>query len=80
MQTAGGSVDANVYDVRIAFLFAEQRDERGKVVGEGQLFNSAIQALEFDPGGGNYQVLLGRDILKIGILSMSFGGHYTFSY
>jgi len=38
------------------------------------------QIFEFrPPANGPYQILLGRDILCQGILSVSFDGHFTFS-
>lgn len=80
MQTAGGAVDVNVYSVRMAFLFGEQSDSSGKKIGKGEIINTVIQAPEFEPGENTYQALIGRDILKMGVLSMSYDGHFSFAY
>ena len=80
MQTAGGSIDTNVYDVRMAFLLGTIPDKSGKPVGTGELIDRVIQAPEFDPGGNDYKALIGRDVLQMGVLTLSFDGHYSFSY
>ena len=80
MQTAGGSVDVNVFDIRMSFLFGGKEDRFGTVSRHGDLINDVIQAPEFDPGESSYKALIGRDFLRIGVLTLSFDGHYTFSY
>ncbi|MCY3829058.1 MAG: aspartyl protease family protein [Rhodospirillaceae bacterium] len=79
LQTAGGAVDVNVYDVHVAFFLGGKTDEAGNKVGQLEFF-SDIQAPEFDPGGNHYKAIIGRDILKRGVLILSFDGHYSFSY
>ena len=80
MQTAGGAVDVNVFSVRMAFLFGKKAKESGESIGQVELIDTIIQAPEFDPGNNIYQALIGRDILKIGVLSMSYDGHFSFAY
>ena len=39
-----------------------------------------LQVLEFQPGGSSpYEMLIGRDVICQGALTISFDGHYTFS-
>ena len=80
MQTAGGAVDVNVYDIKMAFLFGATPDNPGRAVRHIQFIDDVIRAPEFDPGDSRYKALVGRDILRIGVLSLSFDGHYTFGY
>ena len=80
MQTAGGAVDVNVYDIKKAFLFGATPDNPGQAVRHIQFIDDVIRAPEFDPGDNRYRALIGRDILRIGVLSLSFDGHYTFGY
>ncbi|MDE2914260.1 MAG: retropepsin-like aspartic protease [Paracoccaceae bacterium] len=79
MQTAGGIIAANVYEVQIAFVFANAPDSKFPASGEGQVV-ARTQVSEFDPGKNPYRAPIGRDILRLGVLSMSFDGHYSFSY
>ncbi len=61
-------VVANTYLVDLGIIFA------------GIFWFPAIQVLEFNPpSSGPYQLLLGRDILCQGILSVSLDGHFSFS-
>ena len=80
MQTAGGVVDVNVYSVRIGFPFGRKANQSGETTTQIQFINAIIQAPEFDPGNSNYRALIGRDILRIGVLSMSYDGHFSFAY
>ncbi len=72
MRTIGSAtqhaVAANTYLVDLGIMFA------------GLFWFPAIQVLEFTPpSSGPYQLLLGRDILCQGILSVSLDGHFSFS-
>jgi len=41
---------------------------------------SGAQVMEFSPTGGSpFQMLIGRDIICRGILTLSFDGHFTFA-
>jgi hypothetical protein len=41
---------------------------------------SSTQVMEFAPAGGSpFQILVGRDVICQGILTLSFDGRYTFS-
>jgi hypothetical protein len=41
---------------------------------------SSAQVMEFSPTGGSaFQMLIGRDIICRGILTMSFDGHFSFA-
>ena len=38
-----------------------------------------LDVCEFDPGQAPFQVLIGRDIICQGVLTMDFAGRFTFS-
>jgi hypothetical protein len=46
--------------------------------GAAGLVAPGVQVLEF-VGGGPIQMLVGRDILCMGVFTISFDGHFTFS-
>ena len=79
MQTARGIEAVNVYDVRPAIVFADIPALEGESKSAIQVF-SPIRAPEFDAIDKQYNALIGRDILCHGVLSISFDGHYIFSY
>lgn len=52
----------------------------GVVFGGSVLWQSNLQFLEFQPTAGSpYEILMGRDLICQGALTISFDGHYTFS-
>jgi hypothetical protein len=62
------AVPTNTYVVDLGIVF------------QGIWWFPGIQVLEFaPPNAGRYQLLLGRDVLCQGILSISFDGHFSFS-
>ena len=79
MNTAGGVVAVNVYDVQLAILLGSRSDGEGNLMQEGELFGP-VRAPEFDPGDNPYKALIGRDVLHRGVLNLSFDAHYSFSY
>ncbi len=82
MQTAGGLVNVNAYDVHVAFIVDFKQNPDGSHSGQAQLTpqTANTQALEFDAGKSVYQGLIGRDILRYGVLILSMDGHYSFSH
>lgn len=82
MQTASGIVSVNAYDVHVAFILGVEQNPDGSQSGQAQLTpqTANTQALEFDAGQSPYQGLIGRDILRHGVLNISIDGHYSFSY
>jgi hypothetical protein len=69
MASATQVAPVNVYLVDLAIPF-----------GGAAYFQQGSQVLEFAPPQGSpFQVLLGRDIICLGILTLSFDGHYSFS-
>ena len=69
MNSATHTVPVNVYLVDLFLPF-----------GGTAYVVKATQVMEFSPGQGlPYQILLGRDILCRGVLTMSFDGHLTLS-
>ena len=68
MVSATHSVPVNVYLADLVMPFG--------VAGLGV---SGTQLMEFTPHpGAPYQILLGRDIICQGVLTLSFDGHFTF--
>lgn len=62
------AVPTNTYVVDLGIVFA------------GIFWLPGMLVFEFNlPTGSPYQLLLGRDILCQGILSLSFDGHFAFS-
>lgn len=81
MHTAGGSTAVNMYQVRFAFVSPEGRvAPDGTVPTRVILFPSVIDVSEFDPGGNDYQALVGRDLLRIGLFTMSPDQHFSFGF
>lgn len=69
MISATHSVPVNVYLVDLLLPF-----------GTANFLVQGAQVMEFAPAGGSpFQILLGRDIICRGILTLSFDGHFTFS-
>lgn len=68
IQGATGSTDVNTYYVDL-FLS----------VGPQSLGVTNLEVCEFDPGRAPFQVLIGRDIICRGVLTMDFSGRFTFS-
>ena len=69
MTSATHSVPVNVYLANLLLPFGQT----------GYLVPS-IPLMEFAQGwGDSFQILLGRDILCQGILTLSFDGHFTFA-
>lgn len=69
MTSATHSVPVNVYLLDLLLPF-----------GATSLVVPGKQVMEFaQPGGGPFQVLIGRDIICQGVFTMSFDGHFTFS-
>ena len=68
MQGATGSTAVNTYYVDLFLRFGSQ-----------SLGVANLEVCEFDPGGAPFQVLIGRDIICQGVLTMDFSGRFTFS-
>jgi hypothetical protein len=69
MTSATQLIAVNVYLVDLVLPF-----------GNSGLVLPSVQVMEFaQAGGGLFQILVGRDVLCQGSLTMSFDGHFTFS-
>lgn len=69
MTSATHSVPVNVYLVDLLLPF-----------GNAGFILPSTQVMEFAPAGGSpFQILVGRDIICRGALTISFDGHFTFS-
>lgn len=76
MQTAQALVEANLYHVSVAAVFGPAE---GPQEGPPQVTLDLLVAA-FDPGNHPYQALIGRDILRLGLLVLSRDGLYHFEY
>jgi len=73
-----GVGSTNAYQFTVGFAFPQTQIASGAVMANLQTFQ--CDGMEFDmPGGGGFDVLLGRDIICKGVFSLSFDGHAIFS-
>jgi hypothetical protein len=84
LATAGGTVPVNVYVADIAIQFGplptpapSQLTGVGVVAAPATIPNLTI--LEFQCASPHFQMLLGRDVICQGVLTVSFDNRYTFS-
>ena len=68
VQGTAGAMPVNSYHVDLMLSFGPQ-----------SIVVSDLDVCEIDPGSAPFQVLIGRDILCRGVLTMDFDGHFTFS-
>ncbi len=78
MHSARELSEVNTYDVQPAILFGAMPNLEGNLQGEMMIFDP-ITAPEFTPHR-NYDALIGRDVICKRVFTMSFDGHYTFSF
>ena len=79
IQNASGIEEVNVYDVQPVIILSNVPSAENKATMAMQAFEPK-RSPEFNPGDNIYKALIGRDILQQGVLTLSFDGHYTFSY
>lgn len=79
MQTAGGSVSANIYDVHVGIVLGNAKNPDGSGRSQVSVIPN-VRVLEFEPGHTTYSALIGRDILRDGVLTLSFDGHFSYSF
>lgn len=82
MQTASGLVGVNMYNVHIGFCYDIRQNPDGSQSAQAEFISQTLktQVLEFVAGDSDFQGLIGRDILRCGVLTLSMDGHYSFSY
>ena len=79
MQTAGGSVSANIYDVHVGVVIGSAKNPDNSVRSQISVIPN-VRVLKFEPGHTTYSALIGRDILRNGVLTLSFDGHFSYSF
>lgn len=80
MNTAGGPVaEVNLYDVHVALVAAAQ-DPDGSREARTTVFRDVRVAEFVAHNQDRCQVLIGRDILRIGVLTLSPDGRYAFAF
>ena len=55
------------------------REKHGSATDQFAALNNC-RTLEFDAGDASFQALIGRDILRIGVLTQSPDGHFSFAF
>jgi hypothetical protein len=77
MPVAGvhGSVPTNTYQFNVGIYFTQRAEASGIV--SGQMFLAPVFGTEFVNAGTAFDVLLGRDVLCRGMMSLSFDGRFT---
>ena len=78
MVTAGGTVAQNTYQFHVGFLLGQKQESPGVI--SANVATRPVSGAEFDNAGAVFEVLLGRDIICGGSFSLSFDGHYVFSF
>jgi hypothetical protein len=78
MSGSTGQSNVDQYTFVVGFIFGAQQAPTGAV--SGQLTPHLVQGCEFTSHGFGFDVLIGRDIICKGALSLSFDGHYTLSF
>jgi hypothetical protein len=78
MSGSTGQTVVDQYTFLVAFIFAAKQSPTGAI--SGQLNVHLVQGCEFMSHGVGFDVLIGRDILCKGTLSLSFDGHYVLSF
>lgn len=71
-----GKKIVNQYQFQVALVFPQSQAPTGLV--NANVLAMAVTGIEFDASGG-FDVLLGRDIICRGVLSLSWDGHGTLS-
>jgi hypothetical protein len=73
-----GASTVDQYTFLVGFLFGAQQTATGAYT--GQLNAHLVQGCEFQAHGFGFDVLIGRDILCKGTMSLSFDGHYVLTF
>jgi hypothetical protein len=78
MSGSTGQSTVDQFSFLVGFVFAATQNPTGTF--SGQLNLHLVQGCEFMSHGFGFDVLIGRDILCKGTLTLSFDGHYTLSF
>jgi hypothetical protein len=78
MSGSTGQSTVDQYTFLVGFIFGAQQAPTGLF--SGQLNLHLVQGCEFISHGFGFDVLIGRDILCKGTLTISFDGHYVLSF
>lgn len=78
MSGSTGHDTVNQYTFVVGFVFGAKQVPSGAFLGDLNLH--LVQGCEFTSHGFGFDVLIGRDILCKGSLSMSFDGHYLLCF
>lgn len=80
MGTAGGLTEVDMYDVHVALFVGGARNPDGSYDVRASVFKD-MRVSEFAADGDDrFHALIGRDILRIGVLTLSPDGHNSFAF
>ena len=77
MSGVTGQKPVDQYSFSLGFLLSPTAHPDGSL--SGPIIVRSVQGLEFNKGVASFDVLLGRDIICSGALSLSFDGHFLLS-
>jgi len=77
MTGATGTAQVDQFSFAVGFIFPRNQDASGSV--DLDMNVQPVQGLRFHKGIGDFDVLLGRDIICRGAFSLSFDGHFILS-
>ena len=78
VNTAAGVIEANLYDVHV-LVQVRPNDPDNLAAGMRAEIVTNLRVMEFTPGNSPYDALIGMDILRRGLLTLSHDGHFSFA-
>lgn len=78
MSGSTGQGTVNQYAFVVGLMWGTQQNPTGTF--NGNMASHVVQGCEFTNHGFGFEVLLGRDIICKGVLTMSFDGHFVFAF
>lgn len=78
MITPGGEIAQNTYQFHLGFILDQKQEPTG--IFSGNIALHTIKGAEFKNAGMGFEVLLGRDIICKGSLTLSFDGHFVLAF
>ncbi|WP_428278118.1 retropepsin-like aspartic protease [Candidatus Palauibacter sp.] len=78
VRSADGVTEKNVYDVHV-LVQLRPSDPNNPAAGASAELLTNLRVLEFEPSDSPYNALIGLDILRRGVLTLSSDGHFSFA-
>lgn len=80
MVSASHTVETNTYATHLGFVMGAQNQPTGHIDAQVALLPTLFEVMEFNGDGTVFEVLLGRDLLSMCSVTISFDGHFTISF